>query len=349
MFDLKDAIPDITIDLILSKISEQEIWSKYCSNFEEINKSFCSNLYNDRNPSCRIYYNQVNKLVYKDFGTGASYDCFSFIQTKYNCTFKESLRIIYNDFKIGTLRYDILPQLVLNNSQEVLKINSKSVIEIVKQSFNIVDYNYWNQYEIPLILLEEYNVFSCSKVYIHKNGYTNEIVATKTNPIYAYQFCFNGKYSYKIYFPLHLDKKRKWLFSGGSSDDIEGYDQLPHFGEILILTKSLKDCISFNQIGYPAISLQGETNKLKQELVDKLFKRFDKIIVCYDNDEQGHKSVEGYINERDIFINGLKQEYGFKYFFIEGAKDLSDFILNYGLQQAKQMINNKIIKLNGRN
>jgi len=49
-----------------------------------------------------------------------------------------------------------------------------SIIEIVKQPFNLVDYNYWGQYEIPLELLEEYNVFSCSKVYLHKNGNTIE-------------------------------------------------------------------------------------------------------------------------------------------------------------------------------
>jgi hypothetical protein len=336
MFDLKDANVDITIESILSKITEEQLWSKYCSNFEQIDKSFCSDLYNDRNPGCRIYYNQSNKLVYKDFGTGESHDCFSYIQAKYHCTFKESLRIIYNDFKLGSIKYDIIPQLVLNNAPEVLKMSPKSIIEIVKQPFNLTDFNYWNQYEIPLELLEEYNVFSCSKVYLHKNGNTIEFIANKTNPIYAYQFCFDGKYSYKIYFPLHPDKKRKWLFSGGSVDDIEGYDQLPYFEDTLILTKSLKDCMVLNLCGLPAISLQGETNKLKQELVNKLLKRFNNIVVLYDNDQEGIKGSKR-----------LNQQYGFKYIFVDEEKDISDFTYKYGLQEAKQMINKKIKELYG--
>ena len=65
MFDLKDANIDITIESILSKVSELEIWRRYCSNFEEIEKSFCSDLYNDRNPACSIYYNRLNEYKFR--------------------------------------------------------------------------------------------------------------------------------------------------------------------------------------------------------------------------------------------------------------------------------------------
>ena len=333
MFDLRDAIPDITVDMILTRLSEDELWRRYCGNYEEIDKSFCSELYNDRNPGCRIYYNQSNKLVYKDFGSGESYDCFGYIQAKYHCTFKEALRIIYNDFKLGSIKYDIIPQLVLNNAPEVLKMTKKSIIEIFPQSWNIIDYNYWNQYEIPLSLLDEYNVYACSVVYLHKNGKTIEYRYTKTNPIYAYKFIYEGEISYKIYFP-YADKKHKWLFSGGSENNIEGYDQLPYFNDILMLTKSLKDCMIYNLLGYPAISLQGETNKLKYEFVEKLKYRFDNIIVNYDNDAEGIKGSKR-----------LHQQYGFKYFYVEDEKDVSDFVKLYGLDSAKEMINNKLNEL----
>lgn len=334
MFDLKDAYTEVDIKELLSVVSELEIWRKYCTNFEEIDKSFCSELYNDRNPGCRIYYNHMNRLIYHDFGTGTSYGCFDYIQAKYHCTFKESLRIIYNDFKLGSIRYDILPQLVLNNAPEVLKMSSKSYIEIVPQAFTLTDYNYWNQYEIPLTLLEEYNVFSCRIVYLHKKDKTITFNYKDDNPIYAYRFCYDGEYSYKIYFPLSPDKKRKWLFSGGSENNIEGHDQLPHFGDNLILTKSLKDCISYNQCGIPAISLQGETNKLKQDLVDKLLLRFDNIIVNYDGDDEGIRGSKR-----------LNQQYGFKYFYTDDYKDLSDYTKDRGLLSAKEMINNKLKQL----
>lgn len=332
MFDLRDAYQNVDINFILNTVSEYDIWKKYCNNFEELDKPFLSELYNDRNPACRIKHNKFNKLIYKDFGTGDTYSCFDYIQIKYGCNFKESLIIIYNDFKLGSIKMDILPQLVLNNAPEVVKTLQKSFIEIIPQSFNLTDYNYWSQYNIPLILLEDYDVFSCRIVYLHtKDGRTITFNYRDDNPIYAYRFCNEGKYSYKIYFPLSKDKKHKWLFSGGSSTDIEGYDNLPLHDDLLILTKSLKDCIIYHMLGYPAISLQGETNKLSYDFVQKLLKRFNKIIVNYDNDDEGIRGSKR-----------LNQQYGFDYFFIDGEKDISDFVKSYGLEQAKIMINEKI-------
>ena len=335
MFDLKDAYQNVDINFILNNVSEYDIWKRYCSNFEEIDKPFLSELYNDRNPACRIKHNKFNKLIYKDFGTGDTYSCFDYIQIKYSCNFKESLKIVYNDFKLGSIKYDILPQLVLNNQPEVIKTVNKSFIEIVPQPFKLVDYDYWMQYGIPLTLLEDYDVFSCRIVYLHtKDGRTITFNYRDDNPIYAYRFCNEGKYSYKIYFPLSKDKKHKWLFSGGSSTDIEGYDNLPLHGEKLILTKSLKDCMVYNLLGLPAISLQGETNKLSIDFVNKLLKRFNEIVVNYDNDEEGIRGSKR-----------LNQQYGFKYFYTDDYKDLSDYTKDRGLLSAKEMINNKLKQL----
>ena len=168
-------------------------------------------------------------------------------------------------------------------------------------------------------------------LYTKNREFPIEFSYKESNPIYAYKFIKpGGEISYKIYFPL-ADKKYKWLFSGGSSDDIEGYDQLPWLGDILILTKSLKDCMCYNLIGYPAISLQGEANKLEYEFLNKLYKRFNKIIVNYDNDEQGIKST-----------NSLVRKYNLDYFYIDDAKDLSDYLVNNSLEDAKIIINNKI-------
>lgn len=331
MFDLKDAYVDVSVDYILNKISEYDLWKRYCSNFDEIDKPFLSELYDDRNPSCRIKHNTLNRLIYKDFGTGDSYDCFSYIQAKYGCNFQESLRIVYNDFKLGSTKIDIIPQLVLNDVLNKPKKSYKSFIEIVPQGFTITDYNYWSQYQIPLYKLIDYNVFSCRKVYLHtKDGRTLSYEYTDKNPIYAYRFVDDeGKYTYKVYFPL-ADKKHKWLFSGKHTD-IEGYDQLPLNGDILILTKSLKDCICYNLIGYPAISLQGETNKLTNDMLHKIYKRFDKLIVNYDCDEEGIRGSKR-----------LKQEHNLDYFFIDDYKDLSDYMKYNSLLSTKEMINNKI-------
>lgn len=333
MFDLKDAYTDIGVHDILNKVSEYDIWKKYCTNFDEIDQPFLSDLYNDRNPACRIKYNRNGRLVYKDFGESShSFDCFGYIQEKFKCTFNEALKIVYSDFKLGSIRIDVPHQLILNSSPESFKI-AKSYIEIVEQPFTSTDYDYWSQYKIPLDKLIEYDVVSCKTVYLHtKKGNILRYDYSRKNPIYAYKFIENGEVSYKIYFPL-ADKDHKWL-NTASSLVIQGYKQLPENGDYIIITKSLKDCICYNLIGYPAISLQGETNKLTYDRVLKILKRFNKIVVNYDYDDEGIKGSKR-----------LNEQYGFNYFFIDDYKDLSDYLKHNSLLKAKRMINKKIKEL----
>lgn len=333
MLDFSDANIQITKEQILRVISEYDIFKYYCHNFQDLDKSFCSELRMDKNPGCRIYVNSYNQLRYKDFASGENYDCWNYIMNKYNCTYYEALNIIANDFRIKEMKIDIDPKTLLLNDNfkdKIIAPKTKSIITITSQNFNITDYNYWNQFGINFDILNEYNVFSAKYVYLFKGDKRYQMEYTKTNPCYAYRFTRDGEYTYKIYWP-YADKHRKWLFSGGAAEDIEGYDQLRLHGDLLILTKSLKDVMCYRVLGYDAISLQGEANKLDSNLVNKLLKRFDRIIVNYDEDEEG---IRGTVR--------LKNQFGFNSFFIDQYKDLSDYIKTEGLDKAKIMIDGKI-------
>ena len=61
MYSLQEAATNITWEYILSKVSEEELWRRYCSNFKKIDEAFLSELYDDNNPDCRIFYNK-NRL-----------------------------------------------------------------------------------------------------------------------------------------------------------------------------------------------------------------------------------------------------------------------------------------------
>ncbi len=333
-------INPISPELILSKISEFDIFRKYCSNFKEIDVSFFSDLRVTDTPNCRIFITYNNELKYRDFKLGETLSCFQYVMKKFNCTYFEAMNIISVDFNIKSGVISIEPRIITANDEFKVKIanntpKEKSIINIIEQPFTIWDYNYWSQYHIPLKKLEEFNVFSAKYVYLIKGNKRITFTYNKNNPCFAYRFESEFGYSYKIYWPLSKDKKFKWLFSGGTKNDIEGFDCLPLLGDILILTKSLKDCICYNLIGYPAISLQGEANYMEQELVDKLLKRFNKIIVNYDEDVEGIKGAKR-----------MKQQFGFDYFFINNPyKDLSELIKGTDLEFAKKMINKKINEL----
>jgi hypothetical protein len=332
-------IHPITSEFILSKISEFDIFKRYCTNFKEIDVSFFSDLRTTNTPNCRIFITFNNELKYRDFKLGETLNCWQYVMQKFNCNYFEALNIVSNDFNLKSGIIYVEPRVIAANDEFKLKIanntpREKSIINIVSQPWNSVDFEYWNSYKIPLSLLDEYNVYSAKTVFLIKGTKRVIFDYKKVNPCYAYRFDSDTGYSYKIYWPLSKDKKFKWLFSGGSASDIEGYSQLPLHGDILILTKSLKDCMCYNLIGYPAISLQGEANKLEQSLVDKLLKRFDRIIVNYDEDEEG---IRGSIR--------LKNQFEFDYFFIDEYKDLSEYIKNKSIEEAKIMINDKINEL----
>lgn len=320
MFSLNEAYTPITTDVILSKISEYNIWKYYCKNFEELGKSFISEFYNDTRPSCRIFITSTNNLLYKDFGTGECLSCWTYIQKKYNCNLAEAANIVANDFNIVKTNVKVEPKIIVaNDNINLPKQVKKSLIEIVSQPWTIIDYNYWSQYKIPLELLDTYNVYSCKTVYLHKDDKTTVFNYNKHNPIYAYKFEHEGNYSYKIYFPL-ADRGYKWINNCDNSI-IQGYNQLSN-SKPIILTKSLKDVICYKLIGYNAIALQSEVSKLPKDF---------NVIVNYDNDEQGIKST-----------NKLVEEYGFDHFYIDDYKDLSDYIKNNGIEAAKKMIDGKI-------
>lgn len=329
--------PQTSKEEILLKISEYDIFKRYCSNFRELNVSFISDLRVSDSANCRIHINDDNQLRYKDFKDGTYLDCWNYVMKKFNCHYYEALNIIANDFNIKHSDINISPKILTANDEFKIILNNvpreKSIINVITQPFNLTDFNYWNQYKIPLELLQKYNVFSAKNVYLIKGNKRIIFEYSKSNPCYAYRFSESGKeYSYKIYWPMTNNKKYKWLFSGGANN-VEGLDQLPLHGDLLILTKSLKDCMCYNVLDVPAISLQGESNKLDKELVAKLLKRFNKIIINYDGDDTGVAET-----------NKLNRQYGFDYFYIDEYKDLSDYIKNKGLDEAKHMIYNKIRK-----
>src|ERR1700739_1450657 len=99
MYTFDEVQLPITMEEIQSKVTDKQIFERYCINFKSLNKPFLSAFYDDNNPSCRIREHN-GKLYSQDFGTGDYYGCFDYIQRKYNCTFSEALNIVANDFNI---------------------------------------------------------------------------------------------------------------------------------------------------------------------------------------------------------------------------------------------------------
>lgn len=320
MYSRKRAkLPDnITLDWILSKVTEYDIYAKYIGQFK-VGMIYNSPFRKDKNPSFGIYYSKRTKqLLFKDHGTG---ECGNVIKFVSLFTGKAE----YND-----ILSDIVDKLNITNNTKLVSSKqyippTETVIGVVRQEFTDVDINYWKQFNISINTLKKFNVNSI-KYYlcngIVKGTYKRE------NPMYAYKVYNN----FKIYRPL-ADKYTKWR-NNLTDYDIQGYEQLPQKGDILFITKSMKDVMCLYEMGYPAVSPSSESTFLPKDVLEQLKTRFKRIIILFDRDVAGVKRSRK-----------LSRETGLEAMFINKkfkAKDISDAVKTNNFEEIKNWLNETI-------
>ena len=320
MYSRKRAkLPDnITLDWILSKVTEYDIYAKYIRQFK-VGMIYNSPFRKDKNPSFGIYYSKRTKqLLFKDHGTG---ECGNVIKFVSLFTGKTE----YND-----ILSDIVDNLNITNNTKLVSSKqyippTETVIGVVRQEFTDVDINYWKQFNISINTLKKFNVNSI-KYYlcngIVKGTYKRE------NPMYAYKVYNN----FKIYRPL-ADKYTKWR-NNLTDYDIQGYEQLPQKGDILFITKSMKDIMCLHEMGYPAVSPSSESTFLPKDVLEQLKTRFKRIIILFDRDVAGVKRSRK-----------LSRETGLEAIFINKkfkAKDVSDAVKANSFEEIKNWLNETI-------
>ena len=305
----------ITKKNILNKVSEKDIYIYYLGDKWLTKKTILSPLRKEKNPSFGIYLSNSG-LKWKDFG-GTSGDVFSLIQYMYNLSFSEALKKIYNDLILNLSTIN-LRSLQTKTFQRQLK---PSQIFIKPKIFTFRDIKYWDSFGISLKTLIKYKVKSVKEVWIDDYFFAK---STLNYLIFAYLF----KEGIKLYSPF-ASIENKWRFEG-NKDIISGYEQLSKNNDILILTKSLKDVMLLDELGYNAISLQSENIYLRQSIVTKLLEQYKEIIIFYDNDKTGKsssKQIVGKYSFKEIFIPNQYSE-----------KDISDFYKTYGKEKTKQIL-----------
>jgi len=316
----------LALEDILGRLTEYDIYAYYLGANFQIGIPFSSPFRRDVNPSFGIFKGDSGSLFFKDFGTGDSGNCVSFVQrmvglpdTKYG--YKLALERIYTDLIQNGNGFTAMTRHVLSQKIRNVCRSDKTPLGVKRRSWLREDLDYWNSYNIPVQTLSKFNVSPVQYVFL------NDIITwvyRMDNPIYVYKI-YNGL---KIYRPF-AKRSEKWM-SSCKRHDVQGLKQLPDIGKLLIITKSLKDIMVLHEIGYPAITPHGENHAIPKNILENLRSRFNRIVVLYDWDKAGKKGSDK-----------LKNKYGFGQIFIpreSNVKDISDYVKKYSLSKGNKLI-----------
>lgn len=316
---------------ILSKLTDDQIFSYYVGDYS---RSMCSPLRKDSVPSFSVYHSSLhNKLYYKDHATGDFGDCFDIVRQLFQTSLIGACAIINNDFELGFRNPDniekIPPTRAIAKSNVILPKTKELGCKF--RPWYQCDTDFWTaRYGLTEQQLAYYNVRPVHSVFLGDDVITRGSVK---DPIYAYIFYKDGNYTYKIYRPLTDDKKHKWM-SSTNKTVLQGWDQLPPKGDLLILTKALKDVMVYRTFGYYAIACQNEVSIVKDTVMDELKSRFKHIVVNQDQDEAGILGTETLCNLYDLphYYLDIENE----------AKDISDYRAAFGEKKTELLIKTKL-------
>jgi len=324
--------PKITKELILSRFSEEQLMEYYLH--MPVKKGlFRSPLRRDKQPTCSFYRNKSGTLIFKDFATGQHLNVFDVVQSIFRCDYFEALRIIANDF--GIVRDNALHKNPGKINLNPIKIKDKEIskIQIEIQEFTDNELKWWGRYGITRDILRRFDVYSCKHVFLNDQLFAE---SQQHCPIFGY---YGKKYQglelWRCYFP----KRTSFRFiTNWPSKKIQGYDQLPKKGKLLVITKSMKDSMCLYSCGITACAPNSENLFISDKVLEDLKSRFENIVVFYDNDRPGLYNMAKIRREHPELT----------YIFIPrryGSKDISDFYKDHGRKETLNLIKTFILWL----
>ena len=305
---------------LLDKLTDYDIYSYYVGQFK-IGKLFNSPLRSDdKNPSFAIFKGMNGGLFFKDHGSGEGGNAIKFVKLYKNINTKDEL-----ERELLRIVRKMNP-----NSGNAIRTYSYSVdsgptdIGIVRQPFTDVDKRYWKQFHISIDTLRKFQVFSI------KYFLCNRVVRgtyKETSPMYAYKV--DDKF--KIYRPL-ASKYTKWR-TNLTNRNVQGLSELPvEGGNLLIITKSLKDVMCLYEMGFNAIAASSETTFI----LDSLRHKWKNVIILYDRDKTGMLESRKY--SKQYKLDALFVHKRFK------AKDVSDAVKDNSYNEVKQWLTQTLMK-----
>ena len=309
-FTYESKIP-LTKSFLLEHYSEEQYMSYYLHHPID-KKLFCSPIRKDKNPTCSFYRNKRNELIFHDFGSGQHLNFIGVVEEMYHISYHQALLQIAKDFNL--VKSNVVNTRHINTIPK-FENNGPAKIRVKVKEFTEAELKWWKSFGITYKTLKKYHVYSCENVFLNDNLFT-----TNSKLTFGY---YGGKKNGVELWRIYYSQRKEYRFlTNWPSKKIQGFDQLPKYGDILIITKSMKDVMAMYELGLTACSPNSETQFVTDSVLQQLKERFKHIIVMYDNDRAGLLNMAKLRHlhpELDYFC--IPKEY---------AKDFTDTYKKYG-------------------
>lgn len=316
---------ELNKEFLLSKYSEETYMTYYLG--IPVKKGLYKNpLRRDNKVTCSFYKRQ--ELIFHDFATGKHYNFISVVMEKFQVDYYTAIHIIATDF--GLIEGQHKKAVKIPDKIEKFTSSGPSVIGVRIKDFTEKELQWWKTFGITLDILNYYNVFSCKNVFLNNSLFTSDSTLT-----FGY---YGGKKDDLELWRIYYSQKKEYRFlTNWPATKLQGYDQLPEKGKLLVITKSMKDCMCLYSMGINAVAPNSENLFVPDSILNQFKQRFKYIVVFYDNDLPGIHNLCKIKKKHKELI----------YFWIprsSGAKDISDYHKMYGHNKTISFIKENIIK-----
>lgn len=327
---------NLTIEMILSKISEYDIFKFYMPNSNwSLGVVTHSPFRTEKTPSFIISNRDGGSLRYIDFGdTSKKGDCFNFVRDLYNVpTFSEVLNKIDKDFNLGLTSGKLnteYKKIIKDWKQPEIVVKNYTFIQVKTRKFTNEELSYWNDYYQDIDDLKANNIFSISEVYLNKKRFT------LNNNELRFGYLYNGYW--KIYKPFAKNKRFKWVPNNVPITEMDGRDDIINC-DVTLITKSKKDYMVMKKIYPNCCAVQNEgIGCFSEDNVNFIKENSNKQILSFDSDETGVKNSKL-----------ITEKFGFEYcnvprnYLEQDIKDWADLAKIHGLKTIEKYLTQKEI------
>jgi len=325
--------PPISKSFIQQRTTQEEIFRHYLGLEIQTTRHFCNPLRQDNRPTCNFWYSN-GRLYFRDYAKTGPLDCFALVEEIYNCNFYKACVHIADDMNLredeteNTARKtEVDFQSAWKNVQES---QSRTKIEVRRAPMTEGNKDYLKSHGVLPSSAKKYRCTGIDHLWLRGEHCW---MRKPEDPALAYYFGTDddGIQQWKIYF--YKRDENRFLCN---TSVIQGWEQLPPDGDLVVITKSLKDVMTLDSMGITAIAPQTESYPPTDETIEELKSRFSKVVSLYDFEYAGVRTA-----------NTLKRKHNVEPFFLTdgrfgsrdfGAKDISDYVKDYGRQNAYKLI-----------